>query len=151
MQPSGFTRLFLLVAAFAACVQWTIPHGWMIGSADGGSVVLVPCPSTSPELASLGHSAMPGPGDDHHAPMQMASMHGDMDHDTDGADGHGAAQAQCDFAAMGAPFLPPETPALAPPPVASADLLLAVFPETIPGRGLAAPPPPSTGPPFSRA
>ena len=148
MQSSRFTRLFLLLAAFAASVQWTIPHGWMVGSADDGSTLLVPCPSTSPELASLGQSHAASSEDKHKASMH-ASAHDGMDHDGDGADGHGAAQAKCDFAAMGAPLLPPDAPTLDAPPAVATDLL-PEFPDAIPGRGLAAPPPPSTGPPTKR-
>jgi hypothetical protein len=74
-----------------------------------------------------------------------------MDHGgDDGDDMHGAAQAQWDFAAVGAPVLPPEAPDLALPEPEAARLS-AAFPEAIPGRGLAAPPPPSTGPPPPKA
>ena len=85
--------------------------------------------------------------------------HSAMDGDTAGAPGegaegkdamHGAAQAQCDFAALGAPVLPPDAPDLSAPAPRQATLLPA-FPEALPGRGLAAPPPPSTGPPFPTA
>jgi hypothetical protein len=170
MPPSQFSRLFLLLAAFAACVQWTVPHGWMIGAGKAGSAVLVPCPATSPELARLSKAAHPGSDDghgDHHAGMHGAGMdhgamghgattaHAGMDHaddstDDHGADDHGAAQAMCDFAAMGAPILPPDLPVLTPPPFA-ADAPSLALPDAVPGRGLAAPPPPSTGPPISRA
>ncbi len=149
MQSRRFSRLFLLLAAFAACVQWTIPHGWMVGSADDGSSILVPCPTTSPELVSLGQSVAANSGHSHHAGMHGA-MHENMDHGGNDANDHGAAQAKCDFAAMAAPLLPPDGPQLAAPPFATADVL-PVFPDAIPGRGLAAPPPPSTGPPISRA
>lgn len=82
-----------------------------------------------------------------------------MDHSATGKGGaagedqntmHGAAQAQCDFAAVGAPVLPPDAPDLVVPEPEPAKLASA-FPEAIPGRGLAAPPPPSTGPPLPRA
>jgi len=148
-------RFMLLLAAFAACVQWMIPHGWMVASAHEGAgepALLVPCPATSPELAALaGHAA--GAHDAHRA------HHGGMDHSATGhgdggAEGgdatHGAAQAQCDFAAVGAPVLPPDAPAL----VASAPQVAAPVPAfraVQPGRGLAAPPPPSTGPPSPKA
>jgi len=149
-------RLLLLFAVFAACVQWTIPHGWMIASAHevaGEDVpLLAPCPATSPELAKLAERAS-GSFRGHHA------HHGAMDHsakghgsdDAEGKDAmHGAAQAQCDFAALGAPVLLPDSPDIAAPAPQGAAILLA-FPEAMPGRGLAAPPPPSTGPPLPRA
>lgn len=78
------------------------------------------------------------------------AMHESMDHGGNDGDDHGAAQAKCDFAAMGVPLLPPDAPELVAPTFATADVL-PVFPDAIPGRGLAAPPPPSTGPPISRA
>lgn len=149
MQSCRFSRLFLLLAAFAACLQWTIPHGWMVGSADDGSSILVPCPTTSPELARLGQSAAANSDHYPHAGMH-GEMHESMDHGGNDGDSHGAAQAKCDFAAMAAPLLPPDGPQLAGPPFATADVL-PIFPDAIPGRGLAAPPPPSTGPPISRA
>ena len=149
MLSRRFSRLFLLLAAFAACVQWTIPHGWMVGAAGDGSSILVPCPTTSPGLASLGQSAATNSDHAHHASVH-GEMHESMDHGGNDGDEHGAAQAKCDFAAMGAPLLPPDDPQLAAPPIAAA-AVLPVFPDAIPGRGLAAPPPPSTGPPISRA
>jgi len=148
MQSSRVSRLFLLLAAFAACVQWMIPHGWMVGSADDGPALLVPCPSTSPELASLSYPSASAEHD-HHASLH-ASAHGNMGHGSGNSNQHGAAQAQCDFAALGAPVLPPDAPMLSAPPFATTDLL-AAFPDALPGLGLAAPPPPSTGPPTSRA
>lgn len=149
MQSCRFSRLFLLLAAFAACLQWTIPHGWMVWSADDGSSILVPCPTTSPELASLGQSAAANSDHSHHASMHGA-IHESMDHGGNDAEDHGVAQAKCDFAAMGAPLLPPDGPQLAAPSITAA-AVLPVFRDAIPGRGLAAPPPPSTGPPISRA
>ncbi|MEE4339065.1 hypothetical protein [Erythrobacter sp.] len=149
-------HFLLLIAAFAACVQWTIPHGWMVASAHESAgedfLLLVPCPATSPELAKLATRAF-GSSSDHQA------HHGAMDHsakghgsgDAEGKDAmHGAAQAQCDFAALGAPVLPPDPPDIAAPAPQGAALLPA-FPEAMPGRGLAAPPPPARGPPSHTA
>lgn len=149
MQSRRISRLFLLLAAFAACVQWTIPHGWMVGSADDGSTILIPCPTTSPELASLGQSAAAKHDHAHHTGMH-GETHEGMDHGGSDDDNHGAAQAKCDFAALGLPLLPPDGPQLAAPSIAAIGVL-PVFWDAISGRGLAAPPPPSTGPPISRA
>lgn len=150
-------RFLLLLAAFAACVQWSIPHGWMVASAhegDGdGSTFLVPCPSTSPELAALAERAagIVQAHHAHHSAMDHSAMGYDAQAGDDGKDTmHGAVQAQCDFAALGAPVLPPDAPDLALPIPQPTTLLLA-FPEALPGRGLAAPPPPSTGPPSRTA
>jgi hypothetical protein len=150
-------RFWLIFAAFAACVQWTIPHGWMAASDHEGegqaSFFLVPCPATAPELARFAARAPGSASADHghHGAMAHSATDGRTTGDTQGADPlHGAAQAQCDFAAIGAPVLPPDAPDLAAPePWAAA--LVPAFPEALPGRGLAAPPPPSTGPPSRSA
>ncbi|OBV12149.1 hypothetical protein I603_0280 [Erythrobacter dokdonensis DSW-74] len=158
-------RFALLLAAFAAVAQWAVPHGWMIGNARDGEALLVPCPGVSPALAALGRPAAPAPAPipmamamammqggehaAHHAHHAMAGADAPAaagDHS--GHDGHASlASALCDFAALGAPVLPPEPieldllapVAIVPPPLSRLAL--------VPGRGLAAPPPPATGPP----
>jgi hypothetical protein len=160
------SRFALLAAALAALLQWAVPHGWMIGSARAGEAVLVPCPSVSPALAAIvrnepesAPAPMPMPMPmpmGHHGDHAAHQAHHDMagagapapapDHT--GHDSHASfASALCDFAAMGAPVLPPEPPALdLLPPVPAAPRPLARL-TILPGRGLAAPPPPATGPP----
>ncbi|GAB5349173.1 hypothetical protein TMRO357_02847 [Alteriqipengyuania sp. 357] len=151
-------------------LQLAVPHGWMLASAQGGAV-FVPCPTVSPELAAL---AKAGPASRDRANTKQAAhaqpmaSHGHMDmgdhsamghtapsadaHDK-GHDGHdegtAIASALCDFAALAAPATLPSPPLLdAPAPVADDIAPLAVR-TIIPGRGLAAPPPPSTGPPIT--
>lgn len=168
-------RLALLAAAFAALLQWAVPYGWMVGDARAGEAVLVPCPEVSPALAALARpvaapAAMPMPMS---MPMGMSmGMAMGMAHGGDHAAHHGhhaaagaaasdpavadhsghdrgasIASALCDFAALGAPVLPPEPPVLnLLPPVAAVPQPLARL-ALLPGRGLAAPPPPATGPP----
>ena len=52
----------------------------------------------------------------------------------------------CAFSGLAMAFAPPETAALTMPPAVGASLRPASF-TAAPGRGLAAPPPPATGPP----
>lgn len=165
------SRIALLLAAFAAVLQWAVPHGWMIGNARSGAALLVPCPGVSPALAALAGpmpeaqpEAEPAPmshpmpmgmmmahGGDHAAHMAMAEP-APADHadhaEHDGHDGHESlASALCDFAALGAPVLPPaplDLDLLPLQPVAPPDPPRLAL---LPGRGLAAPPPPATGPP----
>ena len=162
--PTPLARFALLLAAFAAVAQWAVPHGWMIGNARDGEGLLVPCPGVSPALAALGRPAeapaavpMPMPmgmthGEDHaayHAHHDMAQASGtEAVSDHSGHDSQASlASALCDFAALGAPVLPPAPPVVdLLPPVAALPPALARL-ALLPGRGLAAPPPPATGPP----
>ncbi|MXP09212.1 hypothetical protein [Pseudoblastomonas halimionae] len=98
-----------------------------------------------------------------HGPMAHAMAHGDpmpMDHamaaedSPDAQDAHGdhdpesgLAKAMCDLAALAAPATLPAPPLLDLPLPASPEIVLTPIRTVFPGRGLAAPPPPSTGPP----
>ena len=148
-------------------LQLAVPHGWMLASAQGGAV-FVPCPTVSPELAALakagpasrdradtGHGghAQPMASHDHvgmadHGAMGRPARSAEA-HDDGHDEGTAIASALCDFAALAAPATLPSPPLLdAPAPVADEIVPLAVR-TIIPGRGLAAPPPPSTGPPIT--
>lgn len=172
------SRLFVAIATLAALVQLSVPHGWMIASAAQGLPTLVPCPTSSPQFAALGkahraHRAATKIGEvarhrDHSAHSTTksdagkavehgASAHpqraggqtvsGTENHGDD--DGHSALSgAVCDFAALSAPATLPEAPAVRAPLPAPPDLLPSRIACVFPGRGLAAPPPPSTGPPI---
>jgi hypothetical protein len=68
-------------------------------------------------------------------------------------DGHSAAPAKagdgpCPYAAMAAPPLPPAPPMVFEPAPASAAPPIAPAAQSDLSRGLAAPPPPATGPPL---
>ncbi|KPQ22386.1 MAG: hypothetical protein HLUCCX21_06240 [Porphyrobacter sp. HL-46] len=152
-----------MAAALAALLQWAVPHGWMVGTARQGSALLVPCPGVSPALAAvaerapafvLTHDSGAGHGAHHGHHMAHPFAPGTAAEPADQPpdhSGHGEdasfASALCDFAALGAPVLPPSPPVLeilAPVPVAPLALIRFAI---APGRGLAAPPPPATGPP----
>jgi hypothetical protein len=139
--PVGVTAVIL-----ALLLRFAIPVGYM--PAGDGTLGIVPCPSGGPvpvamPVSMAGMDMMPG--------MDMASMahgdHGTMDH------GHEPAKHQesttCPFAAVSAPVLPPN-------PVLLARVDLPAFAELRPPvvrhlavPTLAAPPPPSRGPPIN--
>lgn len=92
--------------------------------ADGGGARLVPCSGAGPMVMGAGHA-----------------------HDRH--DGQSRVDSQCPFAAAAVPLLDAPPPPLAPPaPRASYSEALPA-PAAAVGRGLAAPPPPATGPPLS--
>lgn len=114
------TRLVALLA-LALIVRALVPTGWMPIATDDG-VRLVLCPGQGHAVAGMHH----GGGHGHDAPMP--------DH-------------PCAFAGLGlaadtapAPLILP-LPPLAEPPAPSEVFAVAI------GQGLAAPPPPATGPP----
>lgn len=148
--PPGLrhSQLPLLLAAFSALLQWSVPHGWMIAGPRDGLAILVPCPTVAPALAAINKASADDPHAHHdadHAAMgHQASPSGDHSGHDEGAS---LASAMCDFAALAAPVLPPEPFILAEPAFFVLSLRAVSPPATAPGRGLAAPPPPSTGPP----
>ena len=114
-------RWFIALAALALMVQVLIPQGYMV-SADPAAHGLVICTGHGP-LLSL---------DDRGHPAKAPKSGGD---------------SVCGFAAHGAS---------APPPTLTSVVLVAFAPvaaiaaprlDLVPGRGLAAPPPPSHAPP----
>ena len=123
-----------LIAAIAIAVailfRLAVPTGWM--PAADQAFLLVPCPDQGVALPPrpAGHGAHATP---------------DAEHDHQGA----GDKQPCPFAGAVMPFdLPPLGPdaAAAPAPV---ELALSRPGATSVGQGLAAPPPPSTGPPPS--
>ncbi|MGB7419566.1 MAG: hypothetical protein WA918_10340 [Erythrobacter sp.] len=145
-QPHIALRLFTLFAALAAVLQWSIPQGWMIGTNAQGYAALTPCPETAPELAALAQHVSASAHAHHASPRELAHAHHGMDQSDEDA-GAGSGQSLCDQVALGAPVLPPQVPAAASLlPVGI--LIPEGRPSAAPGRGLAAPPPFSTGPPI---
>ncbi|PXA85572.1 hypothetical protein DMC47_37085 [Nostoc sp. 3335mG] len=121
--------LALAVLACAMALRLLVPEGWMpVSDAHGFRITM--CSGSGPmEMAMV----MPG----------MTTKHGHADHDQQPMQDH-----PCTFAHLGLALAEPALPALALPPVGNAEALaLRSFAVAI-GRGLAAPPPPSTGPPL---
>ncbi|MBD2843512.1 hypothetical protein [Erythrobacter rubeus] len=124
----------------------------MLSRDASGALLLTPCPSTSRALAELAEIAGTAAQHAHHS----------QQHDLANADqeanqkalGHthdegapGMAEALCDQAALGTAMIPPRVLEIAdqPPSINQGHSKVS---QIIPGQGLAAPPPPSTGPPF---
>jgi hypothetical protein len=120
-------HVWLTLATLAIAMKILVPPGFMVGAPTGFSLVL--CTGEAPIAAAPG-MAMPQPGDREHAPGK--SVH----------------HAPCVFGGHGLGVPPPsaieagvaEFVGFASPRAFDAD--------RAPGRGLAAPPPFSTGPPI---
>ena len=130
--PRAQRRWLLLIAVIALLARALVPGGWMPVAGPAG-VQLALCDGDMPAVAPA--HAMAG--------MAMPARPGLPAHH------HGAPDHPCSFAAAAAaldvPTLPPSLPA---PSADHAFAAAAPFAVTI-GRGLAAPPPPPTGPPAS--
>lgn len=119
-RPGGPARAWLgLVLALALALKLLVPQGWMPG--PGGRLIL--CPSAGPTTA-------------------MTGMH----HGGDKAPAHGADHP-CAFAGLGLAAAPPPPLAAIVAPATHVPPALAPARAVTVGRGLAAPPPPATGPP----
>ena len=137
-RPGGWARAWLgLMLALAVALKLLVPHGWM--PAPGGGLML--CPDQAPVVptAPITH------GGGHHA-VAGTHVHAEADQQPDHPMPSGE---RCAFAGVGLAALARlPAPALvvpAPLPIASPTRV----PAVAIGRGLAAPPPPSTGPPAS--
>ncbi len=135
--PNWLRRLQTLLAVMAIAIKVAIPLGFMVGTPAGASglIPIVLC-TTSGDVTALMDSA----GAIYHSAAEAeraSSPDGDKDQDASG----------CHFAGQLVPLTAP-----------SHDLLTIRFPayalsgpkrriDSAPGLGLAAPPPPKTGPP----
>jgi hypothetical protein len=128
----------------ALLLRFAIPTGYML--AGDGSFAIVPCPAAGPVAPVLSNESdsagMPG---DHAMPMDHA-MHGSMPHHHQEPAGH--QDASCPYAALSAPVLPPEPPLFQGiERLAFAEFHVPVV-RSLAMPALAAPPPPSRGPPI---
>jgi len=133
-------HLATLILACALAVRVLVPAGFMIGQSASGAPLLVVCPSQidMPVFAP----AMP-----HDMAHMMPDGHMMAGHDAGHQSHDPGTDRPCAFAAAGlAVDVPIDVPLLAPAPPPSF-AALPVRASTDPGRGLAAPPPPATGPP----
>lgn len=129
-----------LILACALAVRVLIPTGFMVGQTASGAPALVLCPGQNDMAMSM--AGMP------HAAVHMMPD-GSMMAGHDAGQHHGDSDTDrpCAFAAVGlAVDVPIPAPLLAPAPPPAFSALQSPVPSD-PGRGLAAPPPPSTGPP----
>lgn len=120
-----FGWLLLLVAALLA--RSVAPEGWMPVVNAAGGIEITVCNGTGPDSA------------------MVLSPDGKLHHKAPGKNQPG--DHACAFSGLGVADAPPTLVALAAP-VFTPDAAPALDPiGAIPGRGLAAPPPPATGPP----
>jgi hypothetical protein len=123
--------LWLLLLVAALSVRGLTPDGWMTMKAADGGIALMPCDGMAPTAPMKMTMAMPGHhGDDHQQ----------QDHSN-------RADHPCAFAGIAALDGAPPPMALAAPIPPEGDLPALIAFDIVPGRGLAAPPPPATGPP----
>lgn len=130
LHSRAFTALLLAVVL---CGKLLVPSGWMPVSTQGGLTVVLCSGDGRTEAwvdqAGTLHEGLK-PGD------------GSKGNDHDGKD-------PCPYGALAAPVDTPETLALAAPLAPTAPVTPLDRATIAVGRGLAAPPPPSTGPPVS--
>ncbi|MDO6413720.1 hypothetical protein Q4F19_04930 [Sphingomonas sp. BIUV-7] len=128
----GVSQIGVVALLLALAMRLLVPTGFMWDTAANGGAQLVPCSGMAPAPAAhaMHHMAMPG-----------------QPHER-GHDGGDTSNRECAFAGL-AGALDLADPVVAP---AAPLLVAAVLPilwarAATPGRGLAAPPPPSRGPP----
>ena len=122
-RPGGWTRAWLgTLLALAIALKLLVPQGWMPDSRGGLMLCSGKVPVAVPAMTHGGHGK-------HDAPAKQAADH------------------PCAFAGPSMAAAPPvPLAALTAPPVTSDALPITPFAVAV-GRGLAAPPPPATGPP----
>ena len=125
---------FLALLALAFFVRILVPTGWMPAQ---GEVGFVPCPAAA--LVAAQADAHRGHGDhaEHRKPAKAAAPSSDQHGDKKG----------CDFAPLGLAMASPPPAAAIPEAHPLRDINPATSPRVFVGQGLAAPPPPATGPP----
>lgn len=125
---TGASRAWALCClTLVLLLRLAVPAGWMPSPAGGFAITL--CTGSG-----LVEAWMDANGDLHKLPAGKAP----------------AADHPCTFGAFGAPLLPAVATILAVPALAVPAVLPLGLAETAVGRGLAAPPPPPTGPPVGR-
>jgi hypothetical protein len=133
-------HLAALILVCALAMRVLVPAGFMVGHTASGAPALVLCPgqNEAPVATPMHHDMA-------HMMPDGSMMSGD--HDAGKQSHDPGTDRPCAFAAVGlAVDMPIPAPLLAPAPPPAFVALLSQAPGN-PGRGLAAPPPPSTGPP----
>lgn len=121
----------LAMLALALLARLAVPAGWMPVS-DAYGTRLTICTGMGPLEAPQPAMAMPSAAGTHHAP-------GDHQHD--------GGKHICPFTGVALALAPPLLPALASLPTAMPGATALPYVAIAVGPGLAAPPPPATGPP----
>ena len=124
----GWRRSLAFVAMLALVLKIMVPAGFMPGTSLAAPIILCPDAGTMPAM-TMAHGG-------HQAPSKAP---------------HDGAAHPCAFAAAGmAAFVAAADGSGVLPIAAGTGVLAAAFRVRAPGRGLAAPPPPSHAPPISR-
>ena len=131
---SGAPLMALL--AFAFLLRIIVPAGWMPAH---GEIGFIPCPVAAPGVEP--QAADPSHHGGAHATHHDASSSTDQP-----ADDHGEKKG-CDFAPLGLAWAAPAPAVLELTSRLPETRAFTAAPRAYVGQGLAAPPPPSTGPP----
>lgn len=117
------------MVALTVALRLTVLPGYMIATPSGGATAVVMCTADGAISRTVVPAGAPSAPDEHH-------------------DEHPGKTSVCPFASAGVALDAPELriDVVAPPRPPLLPLALRVG---LPGQGLAAPPPPSTGPPSS--
>ena len=137
---TAWRRVFAAIAVLALAMKLLTPPGYMPGTSLAQPIVL--CPAQ--DGMAMSHEAM--------APTATSGMSMAMHH----GDGHGPSKAphdnsehSCAFAGLaGAPLAAGFDNPVPAPIIAAATHAVATGHTATPGRGMAAPPPPSHAPPL---
>lgn len=122
-----WSRVFLALALVGVVLKIIVPPGFMVGSVDAGGRAGYPL------VICTGHGPAMAPSDlGGKSPGQKPR-----------------ADSPCSFAGQASAASPPILSPIAAPWVRLKTLLVFAHFDLAPGRGLAAPPPPSQGPPVS--
>lgn len=124
---TGARCVLVVFALFALALKIAIPPGFMAGTSLAAPIVI--CPDQGPTMR-MEHGG-------HHAPDEAPPPN---------------SEQPCPFAGLAAvPVLPDlRSPILAASPIGSDPAITPIY-AVAPGRGMAAPPPPSHAPPVFRA
>lgn len=117
------------MVALAVILRLTVLPGYMVSTPSDGAMAVVMCTAQGAVSRPAAPVGQPSTPDDHR-------------------DEHPGKISVCPFAAAGVALAAPEprVDVVAPPPAPPLPSAILVG---LPGQGLAAPPPPATGPPFS--
>lgn len=155
--PRSASALLSLVLGIVFLSKALVPTGWMPAFDEKG-IRLVVCggwaPAPQPEpRATPPHHAMDAGHGAHHGAMSHHGGQADAPHAADHGGGHDDKsdhdrQQPCTFAAAALPWLGGSDRAVDFEPLRQVALAPSFPPSVAVGRGLAAPPPPATGPPL---
>jgi hypothetical protein len=144
--PASWRHFGVAGVLLALLLRFAIPTGYML--AGDGSLAIVPCPAAGPVAPAMPPAESEGSGThmgmDHAMPLDHA-MHGSMPDQHREPARH--QDTSCPYAALSAPVLPPaplQFEAVERPSFAE---LHVPFVRRLALPTLAAPPPPSRGPP----